>query len=146
MTEDERVGWHHQLDGHEFEQVPRVGDGQGSLACCSPWGSKEPDTTEQLNGTRDCHCSVFNIYFYLFDCTRASLQHVGSSSLTKDQTQGPCIGSSMSYPVDHQASPHCSFYPCCSYCFEHFLGLLAFLLTKYLPPIWGIDNQLPFIS
>ena len=38
MTEDEMVGWHHQLDGHEFEQVPRVGDGKGSLACCRPWG------------------------------------------------------------------------------------------------------------
>ena len=40
MTEDEMVGWHHQLDGHEFEQVPGVGHGQGSLACCSPWGHK----------------------------------------------------------------------------------------------------------
>ena len=38
MTEDEMVGWHHQLDGHEFEQAPGVGDGQGSLACCSPGG------------------------------------------------------------------------------------------------------------
>jgi len=38
MTEDEMVGWHHQLNGHEFEQTPRVGEGQGSLACCSPWG------------------------------------------------------------------------------------------------------------
>ena len=46
MTEDEMVGWHHQLDGHEFEQVPGVGDGQGSLACCSPWGHKDSDTTE----------------------------------------------------------------------------------------------------
>ena len=41
MTEDERVEWHHQLDGHEFEQAPGVGDGQGSLVCCSPWGHKE---------------------------------------------------------------------------------------------------------
>ena len=49
MTEDEMVGWHHQLDGHEFEQAPRVGDGQGSLACCSPWGLKELDMTEWLN-------------------------------------------------------------------------------------------------
>ena len=40
---------HHRLDGHEFEQAPGVGDGQGSLACCSPWGRKELDTTEQLN-------------------------------------------------------------------------------------------------
>ena len=48
-TEDEMVGWHHQLDGHEFEQALAVSDGQGSLACCSPWGRKESDTTEQLN-------------------------------------------------------------------------------------------------
>ena len=46
MTEDEMVGWHHRLDGQEFEQVPAVGDGQGGLAGCSPWGHKESDTTE----------------------------------------------------------------------------------------------------
>ena len=40
------VGWHHQLDGHELKKAPRVGDGLGSLECCSPWGSKELDTTE----------------------------------------------------------------------------------------------------
>ena len=49
MTENEMVGCHHQLDGHEFEQALRVGHGQGSLACCSPWGRKESDMTEQLN-------------------------------------------------------------------------------------------------
>ena len=49
MTEDEMVGWHHRLDGHEFEQVPGVGGGQGSLACCGPWGRKESDTTERLS-------------------------------------------------------------------------------------------------
>ena len=49
MTEDETVGWHHRLDGHEFEQAPGVGDGQGSPACCSPWGRKKSDMTEQLN-------------------------------------------------------------------------------------------------
>ena len=43
------VGWHHGPDGHEFEQVPEVGDGQGSLACCSSWGRRESDMTEQLN-------------------------------------------------------------------------------------------------
>ena len=43
------VGWYHQLNGHEFEQAPGDGEGQGSLACCSPWGYKELDTTEQLN-------------------------------------------------------------------------------------------------
>ena len=49
MIEDEMVGWHHRLDGHEFEQALGVGDGQGSLACCSPWGCKESDTTERLH-------------------------------------------------------------------------------------------------
>ena len=48
-TEDEMVGWHHWPDGHEFEQTPGVGDGQGGLACCSPWGCKESDVTEWLN-------------------------------------------------------------------------------------------------
>ena len=48
-TEDEMVGWHHQLDGYDFEQALGVGDGQGSLACCGPWGHKESDTIERLN-------------------------------------------------------------------------------------------------
>ena len=51
MTEDETVGWHHRLNGHEFEQAPGVADEQGSLVCCSPWGCKELDTTERLNRT-----------------------------------------------------------------------------------------------
>ena len=49
MTEDEMVGWHHRLDGHKFEQAPGVGDRQGSLVCCSPWGLKESDMTELQN-------------------------------------------------------------------------------------------------
>ena len=49
MTEEEMAEWHHQLDGHEFEQTLRAGDGQGSLACCSPRGRKESDMTERLN-------------------------------------------------------------------------------------------------
>ena len=49
MTEDEMVGWHHRLDGHESEQTQGVGEGQESLACCSPWGCKESDTTQRLN-------------------------------------------------------------------------------------------------
>ena len=49
MTEDEMVGWHHRPDGHEFEHPLGVGDRQRSLVCCSPWGRKESDTTEQLN-------------------------------------------------------------------------------------------------
>ena len=46
MTEDKMIGWHHQLNEHKFEQTPGVGDGQGGLACCSPWGHKESDVTE----------------------------------------------------------------------------------------------------
>ena len=54
MTEDEMVGWHHWLDGHEFEQAPGAGDAQGSLACCSLWGPKELGMTERLNWT-ECY-------------------------------------------------------------------------------------------
>ena len=49
MTVDEMVEWHHRLDGHEFEQALGDSEGQGSLACCSPWGRKESDMTEQLH-------------------------------------------------------------------------------------------------
>ena len=48
-NKNEMVGWHHQLDGHGFGWTPRVGDGQGGLACCSSWGHKESDITDQLN-------------------------------------------------------------------------------------------------
>ena len=51
MTEDEMAGWHHQLDGHEFEWTLGVGDGQGGLTCCNSWGHKESDTSERLNWT-----------------------------------------------------------------------------------------------
>ena len=63
------VGWHHWLNGHEFEQALGVGGGQGSLVCCSPWGHKESDTTERLNNTnleanqvfpeRETKCGVY---------------------------------------------------------------------------------------
>ena len=48
MSEDEMVGWYDRLDGHEFEQAPGIGDGQGSLVSCSPWGHKESDMTKLL--------------------------------------------------------------------------------------------------
>ena len=51
-TEDEMIEWHHWLDGYEFEQAPGVGDGQGSLVCCSPWVHKELDITQRLNWTQ----------------------------------------------------------------------------------------------
>ena len=52
MTDDEMVGWHHQFNGHELEQAPGDGKGQGSLACCSPRGRRELDTTKQLNNNK----------------------------------------------------------------------------------------------
>ena len=52
MRENEMVGWPHRLNGQEFEQAPGVGDGQGSLECCSPWGHKESDKTEWLNNNQ----------------------------------------------------------------------------------------------
>jgi len=61
MTEDEMVGWHHRLDGHESEQAPGVGDGQGSLACCSPWGRKELDMIEWLNWTEQYLKGFFHL-------------------------------------------------------------------------------------
>ena len=79
MTEVELVGWCHWLYGHEFEQALGVGDGQGNLACCSPWGCKELDTTESLNWTsyntllpkfkterdsKDCLTGCFSNLFY----------------------------------------------------------------------------------
>ena len=51
-TEDKMAGWHHWLNGHEFEQAPEDGKGQGNLACCSPWGHKESDVTEWLNNNK----------------------------------------------------------------------------------------------
>ena len=60
-TEEEMVGWHRWLDGYEFEQAPGVGDGHRSLVCCSPWGHKESDTTEQLNLTE---CESFNLVLF----------------------------------------------------------------------------------
>ena len=54
-TEDEMAGWHHQLDGHEFEWTLGVGDGQGGLACCGSWGRKDSDMTEWLNLTELSH-------------------------------------------------------------------------------------------
>ena len=59
-TEDEMAGWHHRLNGHEFEWTLGVGDGQGGLACCDSWGHKESDTTEWLNWTELNHKWVLN--------------------------------------------------------------------------------------
>ena len=60
------VGWHHQLRGHEFEQALGDGEGQGSPACCSPWGYKKSDTTEQLNNNNNMYYMVFADAFLRF--------------------------------------------------------------------------------
>ena len=63
-TEDEMVGWHHQLNGHEFEQAPEVGDRQGSLVCCSPWGCKESDATEQLSKQKQFGFQFRSVWYH----------------------------------------------------------------------------------
>ena len=68
MTEDGMHGWHHQFDGHEFEQAPGAGDGQGSQACC-PWCRKESDTTEQLNYYYK-HCTITTTTIAIYDCSK----------------------------------------------------------------------------
>ena len=81
-TEDEMVGWHHWLDGHEFEWTLGVSNGQGSLACFSPWGHKESDTTEWLNWTEtifsDINCIIYRkrnlaLHFFTLLTSRTSL-------------------------------------------------------------------------
>ena len=75
MTQDEMVGWHHRLNGLEFEQTPTDGKGQGSLVCCSPQGRKESDTTERLNNNQrdnDGTCFIgdlwgLNRFIYIID-------------------------------------------------------------------------------
>ena len=71
MTEDKVVGWHHRLNGQEFEQALWVGDGQGGLVCCSPWGCKELDTTEWLN---------WAMYKFLLPCSLGVLWSLSDSS------------------------------------------------------------------
>ena len=67
-TEDKMAGWHHRLDEHEFEWTPGVGDGQGNLECCSPWGHKESDTTEQLNSNNNVHLHLWKFTTWRFVC------------------------------------------------------------------------------
>ena len=64
MTEDEMVGWHHQLNGHGFGWTLGVGDGQGGLVCCSSWGCNESDTTEQLNWLTDLYVCVYKMEYH----------------------------------------------------------------------------------
>ena len=100
MTEDEMVGWHHPLDGHEFEWTPGAGDGQGGLVCCNSWGRKESDRTERLNWLTDwltqftelfvvrlihSHVNIINYY-------KIPLKRYGFGTyLYKEKTLNACI-------------------------------------------------------
>ena len=89
-TEDEMVGWHHWLDGHEFEQTLGVGDGQGSLACCSPGGHKESDTTEWLNW---CWTQWISYFYILGLCIQSAgvnsnLSHRDKATTTSKHLSG----------------------------------------------------------
>ena len=103
MTEDEMAGWHHQLNEYEFEQALGVGDGQGSLVSCSPWGCKESDTTEWL--THSLHFLIFYIYFWYciqwlsIMCSVSSVQSLSRVQLfVKDSVDCSTPG----LPVLHQ--------------------------------------------
>ena len=79
MTEEEMVGWHHRLYGHEFEQTPGDSERQGSLACCSPWGHQESDTTERPNNSNSNvreqtpGLSVQSVHAHVFSASGLSL-------------------------------------------------------------------------
>ena len=88
-TKDEMAGWHHWLDGHEFEWTPGVGDGQGGLVCCDSWGRKESDTTEWLNWTenngmswKDTHQTYHGGCFWVEGRGKTRLE-LGGGSLVK---------------------------------------------------------------
>ena len=83
MTEDEMVGWHHQLSGHEFEQNPGNGEGQGSLACCSPQGHKELDTTEQLKSNTMASSEQIMIRIVSENDSRVTSERVERNGLVK---------------------------------------------------------------
>ena len=87
MTEDEMVGWHHRLNGHEFEYTLGVGDGQGGLACCSPWGGKESDTTDWLNRTEQRETKDLNSGTYIISIF-VSFIHKWFIDLMKSQSSG----------------------------------------------------------
>ena len=91
MTEDEMVERHHQLDGHEFEHAQGDGEGQGSLACCSPWGRKESDTTERRNTCARCQGAYGCIKraWQKFTAFKGILYHPVDAQLLSLQC-GPC--------------------------------------------------------
>ena len=101
MTEDEMAGWHYWLDEHEFGWTLGVGDGQGGLACCSPWGHKESDMTERLNWTELMDSSLpgssVHRIFQARILERIAISFSRGSSQSRNQTHGSCVGSWILY-------------------------------------------------
>ena len=87
MSENEMAGQHHKLDGHEFEQALGYGGGQGSLACCRPWGRKESERTELLNNKNKMYTSYFSYVFIhsrTFDCFHHLLTIANNAAMNVD--------------------------------------------------------------
>jgi len=89
--EDEMAGWHHWFNGHEFQQAPGVGYGQGSLVCCSPWGHKELDMTEQLNWT-DRLLSAWKELFSVWKMKIFQYVEYYTNTCTYSHTLPICLG------------------------------------------------------
>ena len=83
MTEEEMAGWHHRLDGHEFEWTPGVGDGQGGLACCNSWGRRESDMTERLNWLTELMEPYAKILVFWMLSRKLNIQMLGSFHITQ---------------------------------------------------------------
>ena len=127
-TEDEMVGWHHWIDGHEFKQAPGVGNGQGGLACCDSWGHKESDTTERLNWTELNWCLfrdfTFTFHFYALEKEMATHSSVLAWRIPGTGEPGglPSMGS---HRVRHDWSDLAV-----ALCLLHALSLSLFLLQS----------------
>ena len=97
MTEDEMVEWHHRLNGHEFKWAPGVGNGQGGLVCCSPWGCQESDMTERLNWT-DTLCTFVHVKYYtLKDDKRKNKEKDSKARIM--QSDELCVLKYVSFPL-----------------------------------------------
>ena len=131
-TEDEMVGWHHWLNGHEFEQALGVGDGQGGLACCSPWGCKGLYMTEWLNWAE-----LTKIYQLKFVCISACTHSVTALCLT---LCNPMDCSMPGFPVFHYL-PVCS--NSCSLSWWYYLILChpLLLLPSIFPSLRIFSNE-----
>ena len=130
------AGWHHQLDGREFEWTLGVGDGQGGLACCDPWGHKESDTTEWLNWTElNCY-SMSSSNCCFFTCIRISQEAghvVWYSHLLKSFPQFVVIHTVKGIGIVNKAEV------------DFFLELSCFSMIQQMLAIWSLV-PLPFLK